>query len=127
MHTEGTRLSPSCFAARALCVSYTQYVYMQHMYSLCLIMYCLLSATILVHTHKVFVWAVRVCPFGFVCNCRVTYSLLGAALVLASGWTRPRRALDLTRAMFSGTPPWLILTELLRFKLQQTRVPSHVF
>ena len=38
----------------------------------------------------------------------VTYSLLGARLVLASGRTRPRRVLDLTWAMFSGTPTWLI-------------------
>lgn len=53
--------------------------------------------------------------------CHVTYSLLNAAFVFASGWTLLRQALDLTWAMFFGTPPWLILTELW-IALQQTRV-----
>lgn len=47
--------------------------------------------------------------------CHVTYSLLGATHIFASGWTHPRQALDLTWAMFSGTPSWLILTELFGF------------
>lgn len=71
----------------------------------------------IIGTHTIYLSGQWVCVSIWVLLklCRVTYSLLGAALVLASGWTRPRQALDLTWAMFSSTRPWHILTEPVLF------------
>lgn len=120
----------NCFTAPSFRV-YILHVYIQHMcmYVHVCIIYCLMAAIVTTYTRTqtICLGSQWVSIWVRLKVCHVTYSLLGAALVLASGWTRPRQALDLTWAMFSGTSPWLILTELFGSQLWPTRVLSPYF
>ena len=100
-----------CLAAPSYCLCIL-HVYIQHM---CMCVHVSLTAWHThiytdTHTHTQAICLCRQCVSIWVAlkPRHVTYSLLGARLVLASGRTRPRRVLDLTWAMFSGTPTWLI-------------------
>lgn len=104
------------------------------LYSICLYMhmhvhatYCTMTSTISSHAQTNYLCRQWLSYWVHLKLCRVTCSLLAAALVLPSGWTRPRQALDLTWAMFSGAPPWLILSELFGSQLWQTRVLPSCF
>lgn len=68
-------------------------------------------------THTSYLWRQYLSSWVHSKLCRVTCSLLGAAHVLPSGRTRPRQELDLTGAMFSGTPPQPFLSELFGSQL----------
>lgn len=92
---------------------YVSHIHAHHnmvrMYVHVSIVYSLVTDTLTTCTQSICPGSVCVCVhLGFLELCHVTYSLLGAALVFASGSKCPRQTLDLTGAMFSCRSPQLI-------------------